>query len=87
MQDSVLKTLLNNVWLFSNVFWKYSDQLAFNRSKEKAKVILANVYWYTDIHLNIPPEIDTMTIERNLKILQNFYEPQEEEKTWLFNKK
>lgn len=74
-REKMLSNLMTNVWLFSNVFWKYADKIAYNQRKEKAKLVLDKVYWYTDIWTVLPESIDLDNVERNLKILQNFYEP------------
>jgi len=65
---------LVNIWLFENMFWRYSNLIAYNQDKERIKKILAEVYGYKDIYDFIPPELDGDSIDRVMKTVFTYHE-------------
>jgi len=71
---------LSNIWLFENMFWKYSNLVIINQDNEKIKKILSEVYGYKDIWDFIPQELDDETLQRTLNTIFTYHEKEEQEK-------
>ncbi len=65
------------VWLFENVLWKFSEDIAYNQRKELAKKVLAETYGYKDIYSFIKPELDVDWTDRFFKTVFTYYENRE----------
>lgn len=77
--QKLVDKFMSNVWLISNIFWKYSDDIVYNRRKEKAKLMLSEVYGYTDIYSIFPSEVDEAKTIWLVKILNQYYDQREPE--------
>jgi hypothetical protein len=85
-KEKLLDRLLTAVWLFENIFWKYSDRIVYNAQSEKIKNLLYNVYWLTDVYIIFPHEVDEIKTKELLKTMYTYYEPpQQEEGKSLFS--
>lgn len=73
-REKIVDRFMSNVWLVSNIFWKYSDAVVYNTRKEKAKNLLSEVYWYKDIHMLFPSEVDENKTINLVKVLNQYYE-------------
>jgi len=80
ISKKISEKFLNNIWLFENMFWKYSNLVVINQEKERIKKILCDVYGYKDIYDFIPQELDDESLNRVLKTIFTYHEkePMEE---------
>lgn len=65
---------LTNIWLFENMFWKYSNLIAINQRKEFIKKILYEVYGYKDIYDFYPMRLDNESVDKVLKTIFTYHE-------------
>ena len=62
------------VGLFSNILGKYSDLMAYDEDKERAKKILYEVYGYKDIYEVCPPVLDEDKVKRFFDTVFTYHE-------------
>lgn len=89
INQKITDKFLSVVWLFENVLWKYSNNIAYNQKREKVKRLLKEVYWYKDIEKLFPPELDDASVDRFLRTVFTYNDPwlDAEAPSLFFNKK
>lgn len=55
----------------TNIYWKYSDLVIYDQSKEKAKRLLYTVYGYKNIYEILPPELDDQKTMDHVRTLMS----------------
>jgi hypothetical protein len=78
IEKKISDRFLSSIGLFENMFWRYSNLIAYNQEKERIKKILADVYWYKDIYEFIPSELDNESVNQVLKTVFTYHETPEE---------
>ena len=76
-RETILKTLMSNIWLFENSLWKYWDKILFDTNKEKYKRFLYELYGKKDVYSLFPEEIDMEEYNKTLKTFFTYYDNEE----------
>lgn len=76
-RETILKTLMSNIWLFENSLWKYWDKILYDTTKEKYKRFLYELYWKKDVYTLFPEEVDMEEYNKTLKTFFTYYDEQE----------
>jgi len=79
--QKILEKFLNHIWLFENVFWKFTNTILYDAKKERIKLFLFELYWKKDVYELFPPELDEYNFNKSLNALTTYYEPIDEWKT------
>lgn len=73
----IVDSLMSNIWLFENIFWKITDNVVYDENREKAKLILKKVFHKKDVDDLFPRELDMIKVNSTMDRLFQYYSSKE----------